>query len=128
MHPRPLHRWKSLWFGVLFIAFLAWAWARSMNHGFIFVPWRKAGTVVGSYGGLARVSLYEPVSSFPAGIHPYVPSLPGRWFPDLLVVSSAGRETTLLLSYWFIILLFLVPWLGWLAWRWRATHKKASIT
>ncbi len=29
---RQLYRWKSFWFGMLVIAFLGWAWARSTWH------------------------------------------------------------------------------------------------
>jgi hypothetical protein len=32
MTPRPLHKWKSFWLGILVLGFLGWAWMRGRDH------------------------------------------------------------------------------------------------
>ena len=130
MKPRPLYRWKSFWFGVLVIAFLGWAWVWSMRR-IDFVEWRRitakqaSGEVVVMWGldlGEAGASNYQipypsrsslppafssselqTVDPFSGGLMPY-----GRHF---------------VFAHWFLILLFVVPWSGWLAWRWRRINR-----
>ena len=31
MSPRPIHRWKSLWLGILVLLYLGWAWRASTD-------------------------------------------------------------------------------------------------
>lgn len=32
MTPRPIHRWKTFWIGILILTFLSWAWVHSRTH------------------------------------------------------------------------------------------------
>ncbi len=39
---------------------------------------------------------------------------------------GSGDPAGMRLAHWFLVLLFLVPWSGWLAWRWRRMRKLAD--
>jgi len=57
MSPRPLHRWKSFWLGLLVLIFLGWAWLRSMSYheGIRWFNW-DWGVMIGQ--GPEGVGLY----------------------------------------------------------------------
>jgi hypothetical protein len=127
---RPLYRWKSFWFGVLFIAFLGWGWVRSiyMNDFLMWMP--KDLDFNGSFGqsrGSFRVGWsYSPA---PPDLpifewRSYTPARSSeRLFPRAFNWNIYPSSIGIWLSHWFLILLFLVPWSGWLAWRWRRLSR-----
>jgi hypothetical protein len=131
MTRRPFYRWKSFWLGILVLGFLGWAWVRSMRVCDV-VTW---GNSSGSWGwsldhgssqiwlGIERVYQSGP---FPAGFD--FQSLPHNdeslksVFVPFTLKSGSGY-TDLGVSHWFLILLFFIPWVSFLAWRVRRQRK-----
>ena len=134
MTPRPVIRWKSFWFGILVLGFLGWAWARSMNRlDIVRFDLGVDGWEVVSTTGKTSVVRYAEV-------------ITGGGIRDIRFSTEAGggsnrelkpaferfefdeRETMVawMFAYWFLILLFLVPWSAWLFWHWKRERKKAA--
>jgi hypothetical protein len=132
--PRPLIKWKCFWIGILVLVFLGWSWARSMKHI------ESVGWAAPQFGlGLSHVA---GAVSFA-----FVDGDSSRWGKGALTtgvesrrirpenlgdyrairrfsVSRNGVESSgVKLAHWFLILLFLVPWLGFLFWRVRKQKK-----
>lgn len=129
MTPRPLYRWKSFWFGGLVIAFLGWAWARSMNHrDAVYVQlvgklWAN-NCVMGKF--TIERSEHGRIMASDWGIRFSSEPFPGYDFPVPAALKRIGEENvfeTWMIAHWFLILFFLVPWSGWLAWRWREIKR-----
>jgi hypothetical protein len=134
-HPRPIHRWKTLWLGLLVLIFLLWAWARSLQHrdslnygtpgGRFMIECRNStgtaslriGTVMPHYCG-----------TIPPGIT-YTTDTHGsrRWFrdPGEITRLSSGPYW-IQIAHWLLLVLFLLPWLGLLAWRQRRMKRHAT--
>ena len=129
MPPRPLHRWKSFWAGILVLVFLGWAWSRSLRHldGFLWMAPRfhlSAGQTAG------RLELAWSASD-------------GAWGRDFLWILEAAANTgepffpkavnwetypgkiQLTVAHWFLILLLLVPWSAFIRWRFRRNRRIA---
>jgi hypothetical protein len=132
---RRLYRWKSLWLGVLVLGFLAWMWSKSRgNVDYVEVrsePYTAYGaTSAGCYiafrsldGGFA-----EPIgikSASNAASPPYT----GTWFPQPFktVHNDNGLfvSSSYFVAHWLLMLLFLLPWAAFLAWRWRRMRRVA---
>jgi hypothetical protein len=125
MTSRPLYRWKSFWFGVLVIAFLGWAWMRSTKVAdYVLVDW-PAGEFAQIHHTSGRMKVFHSLNP------PLFASAELKTMRDTAEGGLPGlplgfryspfSEGSLVLAvtHWFLILLFLVPWSGWLAWRWR---------
>jgi hypothetical protein len=130
MLPRPLHRWKSFWLGLLVLVFLGCGWVRSMGFR-DDVGWESTrGEVIGAAqaGGTVRMFLF---AGFPMNRGFYhetgVASFP-TWFPrgTWRLFESSGRSAEIGIAHWFLILLFLVPWSGFLVWRVRRMERLKS--
>jgi hypothetical protein len=120
MTPRPLYRWKSFWFGMLVIAFLGWAWAHSMRHSAVIYLWfpHKTGFCL-LHGGELTIAVMESQNrEWSIYSHFDSPSQENPWFQPAVELVPFDEWKGLSLAHWFLILLFLVPWSGWLAWRW----------
>jgi hypothetical protein len=120
MTPRPLYRWKSFWFGMLVIVFLGWSWARS-NERREYVDWVKGtgGTFVEQHQGCVSFKRgYLIILSTGLRTGGNATTFQGRWFPDAVERQPFYGGFSVYLAHWFLILLFLVPWSGSLAWRW----------
>ena len=124
MMPRPFYRWKSVWFGVLVLGFLAFCWARSQQeyegvywNARDFTAWLGAssGEVSFTWAEIGNTDTSVGFQQFgpPSGVY---------WFPRAATYISLGSEIVSV-AYWFLILLFLIPWSGFLAWRWRRQHN-----
>ncbi len=121
---RPIYRWKSFWFGVLVIAFLGWGWARSrqdldgvfLNAGpFAIIASQNTGIV-----DLIWSSLFtHPGPKGLSWFHEGAITFGGPLFPKAVHWETHDGQIQLIVAHWFLILLFLLPWSGWLAWRWR---------
>ena len=136
MSPRPVHRWKSFWLGILVIVFLGWAWARSIHFGesvHLGSMTGTKGTILGQSAGMVGVTrwrapvVYDPGCSSPIfgnsgtqfsawrnshGNPRYeFPSAANLWRQDFY--WSFG------LAHWLLIPLFLTTWLAGLRWRWQ---------
>ena len=90
------------------------------------MPWDKASIVVGQYDGILRLSIYRPVSSFPKGTHPYEPDTSLDRLLQMIEFGKGGRVVWVHVAHWFLILLFLIPWLGWLFWHGRRMKRLAA--
>jgi hypothetical protein len=129
MLPRPFHRWKSFWLGVLVLIFLGWAWVRSIHchdvaswgeaHGGrdillsqrdsrVLITWNSSTLIAAAPPGfsVSRVKM-NPRSNtiFPRAI---------TWqeLPEYPLQTAS-------FAHWFLILLFLIPWTAFLLWRAR---------
>lgn len=128
MHPRPLYRWKSFWFGVLFFVSFQWLSLNSM---------RIATQVSWSFGGRPffldhfneQTQLVRGPSSFPAharfrtgsrGELPSLEAIKAGWL-------AAGASVWRVRDYAIAGPLFL-GWLGWLAWRWGKQRSLKEVT
>ena len=116
MTPRPLYKWKSFWLGILVLVFSGWGWNRS-NHHLDQFGFRAANSAwnVSSRESTVSLSMMHPEG--------WGTSSKDRrpWWPIEFVVIE-GRGFTLRichLAHWFLMLLFLLPWSVFLAWRWR---------
>jgi hypothetical protein len=132
MSPRPVHRWKSFWFGVLVLAFLGWAWLRSMDVR-DSASWRSHGgqscCEVSNYHGEVGLVWGDPgtVGLYLPGIAFFSDSDSGDdWFPIASLFSLEEDMSVLLLAHWFLILLFLLPWTAFLFWRIRRMKRLAA--
>ena len=127
---RPLYRWKSFGFGVFVLVFLGWAWASSTN-GLAEIGWggSQASGFANQFGGRMNLRV-DRQRSHPTGfrLHYQTRDSMGSpvaevWPSDLKGGINPQYDRWAVLSigvaHWFLILLFLVPWSGWLAWRWR---------
>ena len=113
MTPRPLYRWKSLWLGMFVLIFLAWAWRDSTRHssavvfGYEGAVWHAGGNVGIIKLKPSRVPVKQEIgfsrNSFDGYVH-------GRYLLP---------RTQVVIPHWLFIVLFLVPWLGFLVWRVR---------
>lgn len=115
MTPRPLYRWKSFWFGVLVLAFLGWAWARALTHTEVILI---KGVYVGQIGGrfiVDRESGSTLELPFKASSRPS--RSPFKFGAPVLKGSDDGGWDWSF-AHWFPILLFILAWIGWHAWRW----------
>ena len=133
MTPCHFHRWKSFWFGVLFLAFLGWAWSRSLRHldGFFWMAPRfhlTAGQTTG------RVELAWSASSGAWGwgesflwIHEAADNAGEPLFPKAVNWETYPGKIQLTVAHWFIILVLLVPWTAFLLWRHRRM-KRFAVT
>jgi hypothetical protein len=128
MTPRPIHKWKTFWLGILILAFLGWAWIHSLTFASGFFSYTvkmgdhgvlKGLTIAANQeGGIISLTTlpypYSQFSGFTYWSHASVPA--GHpLFPT--AVTTGEHHSTI--SHWFLILLFLIPWLAFLAWRWR---------
>jgi hypothetical protein len=134
MNARPIYRWKSFWLGLVVLAFLGWVWARSMgrNEGVtVFGPGVKrfqaricagVATVYEWEGELDRESIQ--VTGYSVEYSADQKELQRRW-----VFASASRDeegegvSWIAFPMWVPFVGLLLPWSGWLAWRWRRVLK-----
>ena len=139
MMPRPVVRWKSFWLGVLLLGFFGWASVRSFEgtdgisfvqrHGLSLFVEHRYGRVIAVCDrdyfrarGI-KMRMAGPGLSFTgsrlsgSGKPRSIPLLPA------FRVVSGESVTRLVVTYWFLVLLFLVPWLAFLFWRVRKQKK-----
>jgi hypothetical protein len=131
--PRPLIKWKSFWLGILVLVFLGWAWVRSIQHdervyfGLGTQWWeivRSHGTTVamcwsesGTGRGIHSVSFSSEQSVEGVNLDIRIPPAFKRVVGRELIPAVWG------VADWFLILLFLVPWASFLAWRVRKLRR-----
>jgi len=141
MKPRPLIKWKSFWLGILVLGFLGWAWVRSMTcESSVSYGYGGSGHYCGIYASEGKVTVGHATDTFEQ-LHGFdVVSFPNegrQWWPAAVKI---GRETKVVvngdldeddleledpgewwvnLAFWFLMLLFFLPWSTFLAWRWR---------
>lgn len=122
MTPHPIHRWKTLWLGLLLLLCLCAAWRFSTHRishtGFNFTQ-TGPSLSIGQGGGKVAIKW----SSTQYTSHPYSFSR-----TTYLGQSPLGTASSLLserdgplitLAHWFIILIFTLCWSIHLASRWE---------
>jgi hypothetical protein len=130
MTPRPIYKWKSFWLGILVLIFTGWGWVQSMTYA-DGVGWSR-----GRFGAYARI--WDGTLSIGTDNEPRSPGL------DVWHLANADRELDpmlpkfvrdpklnkieLTLPFWLVILLFLLPWSAFLAWRWRRQRNLTNTT
>lgn len=135
--PRSIYRWKSFWLGLLVLIFLGWAWVRSTHRmdSFSYKGSTFSRTWAGTHG-LGVVHLLWWKDRFAVeGLNLYSTSAPSHlrlkstWFPKPVALSggSQGGADGITISHWFLILLFLVPWTGFLFWRVRRMRRAGKL-
>ena len=129
MKPRRLIRWKSFWFGILVLGFLGWAWARSNEKRDIasFEVGADRWNINSTLGQISSQRFEAEARG--NGVHFRTESTEG-WaveipaaFKHLVTEHRRGLLTIWNVAYWFLMLLFLLPWSAFLAWRWRRQRK-----
>ena len=129
MTPRRLIRWKSFWLGILVLGFLAFGWVRSKAHSdniHCVTPRSLTIINVAIYGGVITWQR-TPSGELPS-MDPWKPTFEVNSYlseaepPErglTLKGDGYGGEVATI-PHWFLMLLFLVPWLGFLLWRVRS--------
>jgi len=125
MTPRSIIRWKSFWFGILVLGFLGWAWVRSMKvrEGVAFVNAESRLILSHSVGHcelFVAPGWYEKTGPELFSGEP-MPWNIVKWFQPWAAIERPTVEEGSLVqvAHWLLILLFLIPWSAFLAWRWR---------
>jgi len=133
MTPRPVIRWKSFWLGILVLGFLGWTWARSgvISEGVVvtirdartmFWAYERGGELCfhfiddGPYDSTRFDAFYENASGFGKLPPPFT-------YSDIEVDLSTSATRIFSVAHWFLMLLFFLPWAGFLAWRLRKQRK-----
>jgi hypothetical protein len=135
MPPRPI-RWKTFWLGLLVFLFLLWAWGRSVGHcdsltygspgGRFMIECQNSSGSVALEIGVARTFLHRIV---PAGIVLTSETRPGRrWLGDIEITRLSSGRYWIQIAHWLLIVLFLLPWLTFLAWRQRKQRRHHRLT
>ena len=133
MSPRPLHRWRSFWLGLLVLIFLGWSWWTSMTRiaGF---TWAASNGVrqlqISNYDAMVHCWIGDNGFHRTAGFHwdqrmyDAEEKDDGTWLqPGVVLTKEHGSG--LQFAHWFLILLFLVPWASFLFWRVRRVRRIA---
>ena len=129
MKPRPLIKWKSFWLGILVLGFLGWGWNRSVSDG-EKVYWSSSGGTVREVSHRAGVFTYRswnsPPPDYGGGVVHHWTSSQGYWVgagSPCKFYPGTSLLPDFFVCHWFLILLFLVPWVSFLAWRVRKQRR-----
>jgi hypothetical protein len=150
MTPRPFHRWKSFWLGILIACFLGWAWWDSLRFE-SSVTWHRftvtnaSGAIFIVYGSQDTASpelswarsdpntfIYITLSAFvPPGLLRGGDEDPGNlWAAAVSSESPAVYHEVAIEGMrfqprgdWLILLAFVLPWSGFLIWRGRRMKR-----
>jgi hypothetical protein len=128
MTPRPLHKWKSFWLGLLLLAFLGMAWVRTQYY-VDAISWTRGPLTFGLMQDPRGVGYYrvELPTSLRQGFRftrERTAKVAASSFPRSVTWSNEGipgliKHRSIHVAHWLLILLFLVPWLALLFWRVR---------
>lgn len=137
MTPRPFHRWKSFWFGVLILAFLVWAWASSVgSRTEVLLQWDayKNLSLIQANGRFLCVR-YDGWNQTLGVRKPKLSHHPlpeARWWQPAVSIKETNPSEIpgwfLTVAHWFLILLFLILWTAFLVWRNRRMKRLAAAT
>lgn len=121
MLQRPVHRWKSFWLGPLVLIALAFLWVVSMDslRG-VAINSATGWTFAGQFEGEICLAPNSDISPWGAGSKVTLIDEYGTGgSPEYGVWWKETIRSGLVLHYWHLALLFLVPWAAFLGWRWR---------
>jgi hypothetical protein len=146
MPPRPIHRWKTFWLGILVLIFLGWAWQDSRRHETSFSAIREyswAWLPVGISHADSRLTIRsthqlgprEAVCTSRGKFHffrqrttPTEEPLTLNWktYPNFISPEANIGLQLIEIPHWFLILLCLISWLAFLTWRWLRMKRQAA--
>jgi hypothetical protein len=132
MTPRPIHRRISFLLGLIVLVFLIWAWHASY-HRDTGIGWGNPRNAI-SIGSAKGIISLNKTTSLTSGGRPPGPRTGGlfTWSHELEItlpqalppvsyhsedVLALSRYTDLEIAQWFIILLYLLTWLGTITWH-----------
>ena len=135
MLPRPFHRWKSFWFGLVVLGCLGWSWVASMRHVDVLYFNSAAGpsTTLHRHFGSFVLTAGQTLgwvevkwdTSRPSPLvshwsHQIITLTPKEtWFARPVTVKRSPGRLEVFVAHWLLILLFLLPWTTYLSWRSR---------
>ena len=129
---RPVYCWKSFWLGLLVLAGLGWAWARSMDRDEAVSIFGPGGFrfQAGISAGVAVVHEWEgdmdydgrKVSGYSRELSEDQEVIPRRW-AFLAKDEEMGGVWWIAFPMGFPFVGLLVSWSGWLVWRWRLERR-----
>jgi hypothetical protein len=128
VRPRPLIKWKSFWLGTLVLGFLAWTWTRGKGHN-ESVSCGIAGHSAGIGNSHGHLGVFYNGINHP-GVR-YTGNPGATSYPFHSPVDATARKASrtgpthahVFVAHWFLIVVFLVSWLGFLFWRIRRQRK-----
>jgi hypothetical protein len=130
-HPRPIHRWKSLWLGLFVLIFLGWGWMRSLERRDT-IEWITtiSGTTVGQQEGTVWIYHGGVPAFYSKGLHADSIELDYEplWFPPALDAAAFPGHFHLTIAHWLLGLCLLVPWSAFLLWRIRRQRRPIALT
>jgi len=134
MLPRPIHKWKTLWLGLLILVFLTWAWARSISHidyaSARLTPYTWCGIVSSEACLSCGISHYTSTGSSTNFDYASLTDSAKPWFPQPIQIthfdSHSSTRTFYSIAHWLITLLFLLTWSSLLLWRWKKSKRPTS--
>lgn len=126
-----IHRSFTFWLGLFGTVFIAWAWMRSMSEWSQLI-WQyntRDNILAAQSNGQVWVTwtVPSPPSSKPELQYsegPYEGEV--AWFREAFDLSQIPDLISV--AHWFLLLLFLIPWLGLIAWQWRRTKRIENAT
>jgi len=134
-----MYRWKSFLLGVLVMAFLGWAWVRSMNRldAILFHVGDKRWQVYGTMGTMSAMRKTQQATGggmvTKTGFHTFycysqstgasggIPPAFGH-----IVYGERPRNERWFVADWCLMLLFLGAWSAALGWRWRRMRRVSA--
>ena len=139
MPARPFYRWKSFWLGILVLAFFGGAWWWSLTH--YRAIWFHQGAARWQVSFTVGTVAIERMKWVPASapvrrlgaVATKVPAVDWRHLPPAFERDPWRRSgdgvgyPTWAFAYWFVALLFLIPWWAMLVWRWRRQRELVQI-
>jgi hypothetical protein len=125
MPPRPIYKWKSFWLGILVLLFFGWAWWDGYRHDDQLiistnqrVCWffhEEGNTLIATFQHSARPEWKIYSQRKPRNPGDLSPREILKFFED----SGISTPISIEIPDPAIIITFLLPWLTFLAWRWR---------
>ncbi|RYD25309.1 MAG: hypothetical protein EOP87_24655 [Verrucomicrobiaceae bacterium] len=120
MTPRPIHKWKTFWLGLLILAFLTWTWSRSRSQndylgvGTIAKTWIHAGSWNGALRMVVLKSTHPTTTTNSFEINSLPMDTVRPWFEAPFKAKRTVRPKLITyelgIAHWLIILLFFLTW------------------
>ena len=133
MTPRPLHRSKTLWLGILILTSLLWIWMRGrdyydhLDYRLGSATWYGFGTSCSyvSWGSNTYISIPPATNHLRWGSSDFKDPrpFPPPWEIHVAEPTPGTASSRYSVAHWLLILLFLLTWSTFLAWRWRRIRR-----
>jgi hypothetical protein len=132
-----LHRSRAFWFGVPGLLFLLWAWVDSVKMKSSWWSGRHWSAHLAQYENYLQLQLSRTRTSVSSkkwvwGAERTPRATANSWprckyRPRWTHIDDPDSATdVLLLPHWFVVLLYLLPWSGVVAWRWWQRRRMTA--